>query len=251
MAARDLLQVFALLHRRFVVIALVGLAACATPAPHAARVASAASVDAAPQAEATPPPWERIREEDGIVVDRREVAGSPVIAFRGEGVVGASLVRVAGVLVDVARSPEWVDRVVEARELRRLGPTTSISYSHVKSPLLVSDRDFVLRGTLEIARGRVVIRIRSVDDDAMPPARFVRGEVIDSSFVLTSEGSESTRVVAEIHADPKGSLPTWMVNLVQRSWAVKTIRALRTQVTKPDVIDPPWLTELVASASVP
>ena len=237
-----------LVHRAALAAGLVLAVACANAPPP--RVVSPTAPVAAPdRAAPTPaaePAWERIREVDGIVVDRREVAGSPLIAFRGEGVVAAPLLRVAAVLVDVSRSPEWVDSVIEARELRRIDATTSVNYSHVKTPPLVSDRDFVLRGTLEVSPGRIVIRIKSVEDDAMPPGRFVRGEVHDSSFVLQRESDGATRVTAEIHADPKGALPTWLVNVFQRSWAVKTIRALRTQVRKPDVVDPAWLAELVA-----
>jgi hypothetical protein len=33
--------------------------------------------------------WERVRTEDGIVVSRKEVPGSPFVAFRGEGDVDA------------------------------------------------------------------------------------------------------------------------------------------------------------------
>ena len=237
------------------VLALVD-AACAARTPPPARTAAkevaapAASASASAESSAGPS-WERIREEDGIVVDRREVPGSPLIAFRGEGLVFAPLARVAAVLVDVARSPEWVDGVVEARVLRRLGPTEAITYAHVKTPPVLSDRDFVLRGTLTLAPQRVVIAVRSVTDEAMPPGRYVRGEVLDSSFVLTTEADGATRVVAEIHADPKGALPKWLVNAFQRRWAVKTIRGLRAQVKKPDVSEPAWLVTRLSEATSP
>lgn len=159
----------------------------------------------------------------------------------------APLLRVAAVLADVDRSREWVDSVVESRELRRISDTESISYSHVGSPPLVADRDFVLHGDLVVTPGRVEIRVKSVvADDIMPPGRYVRGDVHDSAFVLTTEPDGSTRVVAEIHADPKGSIPTWVVNLFQKGWAVKTIRSLREQVKKPDIVEPKWLADLVA-----
>src|SRR5262249_36162634 len=45
--------------------------------------------------------WERLRTKDGIVVSRKEIAGRPFVAFRGEGDVDAPIRAVADVLVDV------------------------------------------------------------------------------------------------------------------------------------------------------
>jgi hypothetical protein len=38
-----------------------------------------------------------------------------------------------------------------------------------------------------------------------------------------------------VHADPKGSMPKWLVNMFQKSWAHNTIMRLRAQVAKPDI----------------
>ena len=35
--------------------------------------------------------------------------------------------------------------------------------------------------------------------------------------------------------DPKGALPSWVVNLVQKAWPMNTLKALRKQVKKPFV----------------
>jgi len=48
-------------------------------------------------------------------------------------------------------------------------------------------------------------------------------------------------VVAEVHTDPKGSLPKWLVNLVQKSWAHTTLMGLRAQVGKASGPDDPDL----------
>ena len=60
------------------------------------------------------------------------------------------------------------------------------------------------------------------------------------------EGGQKTLVVTEIHADPKGSLPTWVVNMFQKDWPVKTIRNLRAQVAKGDIKESPDLASQVA-----
>jgi hypothetical protein len=52
--------------------------------------------------------------------------------------------------------------------------------------------------------------------------------------------------LAEVLADPKGSVAKWIVNLFQKSWPRKTIASLRRQVAKKDIVDQPRLKELLA-----
>ena len=79
-----------------------------------------------------------MRNEDGITVQRKDVAGSPFVAFRGEGDVDAPLLLVGSVLVDVTRSPEWVDSVVDSRIVRRVSETEYVTYSHIGTPITMS-----------------------------------------------------------------------------------------------------------------
>jgi len=72
--------------------------------------------------------------KDDIVSYRREVAGSPVIAIRGEAVVDASIVRVASVLLDTARLPQWMDRLAEARRIRTQGARHYVEYDRANVP---------------------------------------------------------------------------------------------------------------------
>jgi short-subunit dehydrogenase len=184
------------------------------------------------------PRWENIRTEEGIVVSRKEVPGSPFVAFRGEGDVSAPLLRVGSVLVDVAREQEWMGNVADARILRRISDTEYHLYSHVSTPPTMSDRDFVTDVTISVdaARGTVVVRMRSIDDPAAPQTSYVRGELEESSFSLSSiDGGTRTHVVAEIHCDPKGSVAGWLVNFFQKNWGYDTLSSLRRQVAKPDI----------------
>ena len=181
--------------------------------------------------------WETLRRDDGIVVQRKEVAGSPFVAFRGEGDVNAPLLLVGSVLVDVARSREWVDSVADSRVLRRLGDAEYVTYAHIGMPVLMSDREFVTDVVLaaDAATKTLTIRMHSVDDPSAPRTDYVRGILADGSWVLTSmDGGSRTHVAAEIHADPRGAIPAWLVNLFQKNWGYNTLMSLRKQVAKRD-----------------
>ncbi|HEY8040818.1 MAG TPA: START domain-containing protein [Polyangiaceae bacterium] len=182
--------------------------------------------------------WETLRSEDGILVQRKDVPGSPFVAFRGEGDVDAPLLAVGNVLVDIAREKEWIDSVADARVLRRVSEAEYVVYSHVATPPTMSDRDFVADVTLsaDAPSRTLTIRMRSIDDPSAPRTSYVRGQLEESSFVLTgSADGKKTHVVAEIHCDPKGSIAPWIVNMFQKSWGYNTIASLRKQVRKPDI----------------
>jgi hypothetical protein len=193
---------------------------------------------------AAAPAWETLRNDDGIQVSRRVVPGSPFVAFRGEGDVDAPLLLVGSVLVEIDRDHEWIDSVAEARILRQVTQTEYVTYSHVATPPTMSDRDFVMDVTIEAdaAKRSLVVRMHSVNDASAPKTSYVRGEMRDSSFTLTSiDGGKRTHVVAEVHCDPKGSIASWIVNLFQKSWGYNTIHALRAQLTKKDIAVHPTL----------
>ena len=188
--------------------------------------------------------WITMRTEGGIVVSRKEVPGSPFLAFRGEGDVDEPLLLVGSVLVDITRDREWIDSLVDSKVLRRVSETEYITYSHVGTPITMSDRDFVTDVTLAVQpiEKRLNIRMHSVSDPTAPATRYVRGELTRSSWTLTSiDNGRRTHVVAEIHCDPKGSIAAWIVNKFQNDWGYNTIRSLRAQVKKPDVAVHPRL----------
>jgi hypothetical protein len=184
--------------------------------------------------------WELVGSKDDIVTYRREVAGSPVIAIRGEAVVEAPILHVASVLMDTVRLPQWMDRVAEARRIRATSALHYVEYERAATPFPLTDRDFVIESWVEIdaVKKQMVLRARSVEDSSVRATGLVRGEVLSSAFALIPQDhGRRTRVVAEVHTDPKGSIPKWLVNLVQKSWAHTTIMGLRAQVRKANVPD--------------
>jgi hypothetical protein len=198
-----------------------------------------------------PAAWEKFGEDDGIAVFRRDLPGTPVVALRGEGVVDAPILRVASVLVDTSRATEWIDSVVEARTLRKVGDDEYVEWDHVATPFVLKDRDFVFSAKLELRPKdkKVLLNYHSVDDPAAPKTSFIRGRFIYGTFALTSiDGGKRTRVLAELLCDPKGSVAKWIVNLFQKSWPHETIMALRAQVRKPDIKDNPKLKDALVSA---
>ncbi len=214
-------------------------------------VLSAAAATNASAAAGAPadPPWEKFDEDEGISVFRREMPGSAVIALRGEADIDAPILRVASVLLDTTRSTEWIDRLAEVKVVRKLSDDEEVHWTHVNTPPVIKDRDFVYAIKLELdpPNKKLSLNYHSVYDSGAPKTDYVRGELKFGTFTLTSiEGGKKTHVLAQVMADPKGSVAKWIVNLVQKKWPHKTLASLRLQVAKPNIVDQPRLKQLLA-----
>ena len=75
----------------------------------------------------------------------------------------------------------------------------------------------------------------------------VRAELVNSLYRLTDMEGGKTRVEVEIQTDPKGWMPIWLVNLVQKDWPLETLNGMRGELSKDYCGDSP-LPEMNADA---
>lgn len=186
--------------------------------------------------------WDQISDDDGIKVWSMDVPKSDVVAFRGEAVVDASIAKVAAVLSDTSRKLEWVAKIEAAKDVKIISSTERVEYNHTGTPWPLTDRDFVFhaKADLDKANGTMILRLKSVNDPAMPPQKDkVRGRIYNSQYTLKMLSPSKTLVTVEIHADPMGSVPKSIVNLFQKSWPSKTLKGIQKQAAKPDVKELP------------
>ncbi|MGZ3709356.1 MAG: START domain-containing protein, partial [Bdellovibrionota bacterium] len=180
---------------------------------------------------------------------KRDIPGSDVLAFKGEGDVDAPLAKLASVIFDTTRGPEWMEDLVESRLVRWVNKNQFIEYDHFKTPPLIKDRDFVSQVTMRIdpKTKQLSFLYKTAEDSEEPEyKRNVRGDLMNSVFYLTSKADDTkTHIVGEIHCDPKGSIPKWLVNFFQKDWPTDTLRGLRKQVAKPDVKVDPRFVEMI------
>jgi hypothetical protein len=180
--------------------------------------------------------WEKIGDEDGVRTWQREVSGTSLVEFRGEGVVHAPMIQVAAVVRDDDRDTEWMDSCSKSYTVRWISATHAISYNRTESPaFFISDRDCVVEGigTVIPEKKQVRVEFHTIKDDRAPPVDgVVRMPKVDGAWILTEVDAKTTMVAYEINADPGGSLPHWLVNWANKELPLNTIKSLREQVKK-------------------
>lgn len=214
--------------RRVVLLAAVlgsGGARAEEPAPPATTTAAS-----------TKGPWQPVRSDKGITVVRRSVEGTKLHEFQGTGIIEAPISTVMAVLNDADHRREWMKESKEQRTLEQVNPRTVILYNRIGAPWPVSDRDSVLRAVTAFdTRNRMVrIDITSTTHPSAPP---VKGAVrmpfmVAHWYLWPAEGGRWTRAEYQVHADPGGSLPDWIINLVSKKIPHDTISALQAQAKR-------------------
>jgi hypothetical protein len=162
------------------------------------------------------------------------------VAFKGVGDVDASVAKVAEVLLDTSRAREWVPDFGAVTILREVSPVERIEYIHVRTPVVIKDRDFVIYGKAEFDpnKQQLDFRFRSVEDAAAPPTGKIRGDIRAGLYRMTAiDGGKRTRVTIMVHLDPMGTVPRWIVNLTQKNYPRATIENIRKQAAKADVFE--------------
>lgn len=182
--------------------------------------------------------WEEVSQSENLTVYRKKMQDSSIFAYKGEAILQAPLERVLGAVMDTPRRTEWMERVIESKTLKSLGLMEKLDLMVTHVPWPLENRDFVFRSVLQYDRmlKKAILRLESIHDPSFPsPKKTIRGWIHHAAFEMTAVTDFSTRVVAESHIDPKGWIPSWIINLVQKSFPRKTMNRLTVQSLKPDV----------------
>jgi len=181
--------------------------------------------------------WRPLGAQDGLSLYEGEAEPSRVVAMKGVGVIEVPAWKLVAILLDLKRSPEWVDSLVEAKLLKRLGPFSYLEYNHIGTPFILKDREFVSRVDMNVSpsQRRFTLKYVATDEINPEPTSRVRGEVLHGLFQFDVTGPTQTTISMELLCDPKGTVPKWLVNLFQKAWPRDTFEGLRAQAAKSDL----------------
>lgn len=177
--------------------------------------------------------WRLARAEQGIDVSIRPVAGSPIAESRAiMKLEGVTLSTVVALIADVPHQHEWIASMDESRVLEVVSPVEQINYTRSKAPWPVSDRDAVVRSKFSFDREKGIARVDTqAEPDYIPPRDgVVRIRKVDSSWTITHLPDGELEVRYQVHSEPGGSLPAWLVNRIIYEQPYETLLNMRERV---------------------
>jgi hypothetical protein len=176
--------------------------------------------------------WREVYVNDGITVYAQKQPTTGIIAFRARGVIDAPMEQVMEVLRKVEISEDWMPDISEKYTLKNISDYEAITYSVNELPWPLADREMILRNALRLDPRRkfIVVDVYS-EEEAAPPlsGENVRAYMHCGRTRLRPADANRTEMDLVLYVDPRGYIPTWMANLVQKRMPYTFLKALEAK----------------------
>lgn len=175
-------------------------------------------------------PWKQVETGD-VAVWMRNLPGEHVGEVRARMVMHASVEQVRAVLLDDRRSSKQ-DHVVEYRTLSHPAPNVWVRYVRLSFPL-VDDRDYFIQDTLT-SRGGGAFRMSWKPWGLDRPSRFgvVRITQNQGYWDVRPLGPGRALVEFDELCDPGGSVPGWLVDMLDKRVVPDLMRGVERDAQK-------------------
>ena len=155
--------------------------------------------------------WEVALEEDGLIVQTRNVEGSDFKAFRANIVIDATPQEVFDRLQDVESYPGWFPDTLEAERLESEDGSLA-NYVVTDIPWPLKDRDAVYAVTNEVSPELIVTTVTADPDRVPENSKYVRIREAAGEWRLTALNEGGTRIGWTFHLEPGGNIPAGLAN---------------------------------------
>lgn len=188
--------------------------------------------------------WVLIRDSNGIQVFNRDVEGSEIKELKTTSVLEASLDVVFEVMFDVPAGTQWMSNCIESKILTDVQVFTvtengyyakKILYTAIGAPFPVLNRECIIETEMtgDVKNRSIIINFHAVPDSTLPVRKgYIRLTDLSGSWSFLAIDDTHTGVVYQSKQNPGGSLPSFLINYVNKDVPYKTIIGLRKIVSE-------------------
>jgi len=179
--------------------------------------------------------WKLRKEDSGVKIFTRNIAGSPFEEFRGVvTITNTSLTRVLDVIMDVKNYPKNFPNCGSAKVLVQKSKYDDIHYITIDAPWPVTDRDAIYEAATSFSDDgkRAQVKLTPRGDYTEENKNYIRVHNGTGFWELEEIAPNTILVVYQFHADPAGQIPAWVANSVIVMNPLKTLESLRILATK-------------------
>ena len=168
------------------------------------------------------------KEKDGIRVYSCKTKAANLNTVRAEFDLYTSVEQYLQLVRNVENYKNWHFRVMEPAELKRDNDNNIIYHTQISAPWPVSNRDLILNLQLQIEKdGSLFVVLESLPEYIPEKEGFVRIPFSYSEMRMTPVSTNHLKVDYWIKADPGGSLPDWVTNMVSTQGPYETFKRMK------------------------
>jgi hypothetical protein len=177
--------------------------------------------------------WEKAAEKKGIVVYTRQAKASDFKEFKADVTIDAPIERISEIIFNVEAYPLWAYKTALIKVIKK---ENNAVYFYFLSdvPPFIKEREayyFYERKTDELSK-TIRIAMTTYESKLPVPENKVRLAVSNGTWTLQPISPTRTKVTFEMQAEPGGSIPAWLANLVVLESPMVTLEGLRQLVAK-------------------
>lgn len=179
--------------------------------------------------------WRKISNEDGILVETREVADQEFPDLRGTTVIKGDVYELAALIEDVDHTCDWAKRCMGSRVVKRISDVEMVFYSRTVAPWPAQDRDaYVHALATGLDKGDdVTMRFETIKGAIAPVTEgVVRMPILKGHYRLVRIDDQNTKVEFQVHADIGGWIPGWLSQMLSKAIPYDTLAGLRRHLPK-------------------
>lgn len=170
--------------------------------------------------------WNQKKDESNIQIYTRSIEGSALDEFKGETILNVPLEKIVEKLKAVEEMKSWVPNCKEAKLLSLEG---SDQYHYIESsvPFPMKNRDTVFHFKYQTVENGIKIQVEGKPDHIPPKKGVVRMPSASGHWLLIVLEENKTAVTYQLHADPGGSIPSWLANATAVDMPFDTLKNLK------------------------
>ncbi|MDH5471982.1 MAG: START domain-containing protein [Gammaproteobacteria bacterium] len=180
------------------------------------------------------PAWTLVKDKQGIQVFTHKTTDRDILKVKTQITINADIHQIQAILNDISHRKNWIPYLNNSTIIYSFSATEKLEHAHFSAPWPASDRDFVYRiRLLHEDKNKLIYYMTSEDSPLLPVHNdIIRAKLIESRYTLSALNEQQTQVELIFHADPKGWLPVWIINIIQKTLPYLILRNLRDQLAK-------------------
>jgi hypothetical protein len=154
------------------------------------------------------------KDENGVKVYTRKIEGSSLKEFKGVTAIKTSLTSLVALMDDTEALPRWLHNCGAARLVQMINERERITYTTVKAPWPVADRDTVTYSKIvQDAKSKIItIYLKGMPDRYPVQSGKVRVPSLKGFWQFIPNKNGYVTVIYQLHSEPGGAIPDALAN---------------------------------------
>jgi hypothetical protein len=154
------------------------------------------------------------KDKNGVKVYTRKIEGSSLKEFKGVTAIKTSLTSLVALMDDTDALPRWLHNCGAARLVQKINERERITYTTVKAPWPVSDRDTVSYSKIvQDPKSKIItIYLKGMPDRYPVQSGKVRVPSLKGFWQFIPNKNGYVTVIYQLHSEPGGAIPDALAN---------------------------------------